>query len=172
MPKLRKRSLIPRRISAEEAENNVNEYFLRVSGWFMRAKYAVLVLLFVYLTVMLTAYRSYITYDNLAYLLRDFGSSGNVNSGFSDVTYDEQNNMSVCVYKGALAVAGNSSVTLYDSSEDTKFYYDAGYKTAAQLKYAKSFEPDKGFDAQKKGYYTILAQKEGRKMYIVYVYVY
>ena len=107
MPKPRKRSLIPRRISAEEAENNVNEYYLRVSGWFMRVKYAVLVLLFVYLTVMLTAYRSYITYDNLAYLLRDFGSSGDVNSGFSDVTYDEQNNMSVCVYKGALAVAGS-----------------------------------------------------------------
>ena len=97
MPKPRKRSLIPRRISAEEAENNVNEYYLRVSGWFMRVKYAVLVLLFVYLTVMLTAYRSYITYDNLAYLLRDFGSSGDVNSGFSDVTYDEQNNMSVCI---------------------------------------------------------------------------
>ena len=126
MPKLRKRSLIPRRISAEEAENNVNEYYLRVSGWFMRAKYAVLVLLFVYLTVMLTAYRSYITYDNLAYLLRDFGSSGNINSGFSDVTYDEQNNMSVCVYKGALAVVGNSSVTLYDSSASKMFTYPSG----------------------------------------------
>lgn len=126
MPKPRKRSLIPRRISAEEAENNVNEYYLRVSGWFMRVKYAVLVLLFVYLTVMLTAYRSYITYDNLAYLLRDFGSSGDINSGFSDVTYDEQNNMSVCVYKGALAVAGNSSVTLYDSSAAKMFTYPSG----------------------------------------------
>lgn len=78
----------------------------------------------------------------------------------------------VNVYANDIFTAEKGKITLYDSSEDTKFYYDAGYKTAAQLKYAKSFEPDKGFDAQKKGYYTILAQKEGRKMYIVYVYVY
>ena len=50
-----KEALSLRCISAEEAENNVNEYYLCVSGWFMRVKYAVLVLLFVYLTVMLTA---------------------------------------------------------------------------------------------------------------------
>ena len=39
------------------------------------------------------------------------------------------------------------------------------------MKYAKGFDASVGFGASQKGYYTILAQEEGRKMYLLYVYV-
>lgn len=39
------------------------------------------------------------------------------------------------------------------------------------MKYALTFDPNSGFEATESGYYTILAQESGRKMFLLYVYV-
>ena len=64
-----------------------------------------------------------------------------------------------------------NKISLDSASGTAKYYYMQGYKTAAQMKYAKPFDAEKGFDAPQKGYYTILAQESSRKMYLLYVYV-
>ena len=67
--------------------------------------------------------------------------------------------------------ASKGKIRIDAANETAKYYYAQGYKTAAQMKYAKGFDPQTGFDAREKGYYTVLAQETGRKMYLLYVYI-
>ena len=94
-----------------------NPYYLKIADRY-RAAALVLILIFViYTGVMLVRYGEYITYDNLVYLVRDFDSVLNVEKGsFSDINYPSQENMDFELFRDGLAVAGNNSVTLYDSS--------------------------------------------------------
>lgn len=77
----------------------------------------------------------------------------------------------VSVYANDVFTASKGRITIRDANADAKYYYSRGYKTAAQMKYAESFEPAQGFDASQSGYYTILAQESGRGMHLLYVYV-
>ena len=91
--KRKKRSLVVSdKTGVEEAE--INEYYISCSRVFMTIKYVLLVILAIFVVVMLAVYRSSITYDNLAYLLRDFGTEYSSGAAvFSDLRYDEQENM-------------------------------------------------------------------------------
>lgn len=67
------------------------------------------------------------------------------------------------------------TVSVSDKSfggEKAALYYAQGYKTIAEMKYARLFDGAAGFMASEKGYYTIMAQSAERGMYLVYVYVY
>ena len=77
----------------------------------------------------------------------------------------------VSVYANDVFTASKGRITIRGANADAKYYYSRGYKTAAQMKYAESFEPAQGFDASQSGYYTILAQESGRGMHLLYVYV-
>ena len=76
------------------------------------------------------------------------------------------------VYANDVFTSSVGKVKLKSANDNTKFYYMQGYKTLAQMKYGKEFNAGEGFDALIKGYYTICAQEAGRKMYLIYVYVY
>lgn len=77
----------------------------------------------------------------------------------------------VSIYANDVFITSAKKVRLADTAKTAKFYYAKGYKTAAQMKYAKAFDAAEGFETQQKGYYTILAQESNRKMYLLYVYV-
>lgn len=127
--KRKKISLIPIK-KTEESLGDVNEYYIAAAQGCMKAKYLLLIAFVVFLVVMLGVYRSYITYDNLAYLLRDFStSSSSVAYGFEDVSYDEQTNMDFTVYRGELAVAGNEKIELYNSMSSKTFEYKSEMET-------------------------------------------
>ena len=123
--KRKKRSLVVSdKTGVEEAE--INEYYISCSRVFMTIKYVLLVILAIFVVVMLAVYRSSITYDNLAYLLRDFGTEYSSGAAvFSDLRYDEQENMDFALYKSELAVAGDKKITLYNSASSKTFEYDS-----------------------------------------------
>ena len=123
--KRKKRSLVVSdKTGVEEAE--INEYYISCSRVFMTVKYVLLVILAIFVVVMLAVYRSSITYDNLAYLLRDFGTEYSSGAAvFSDLRYDEQENMDFALYKSELAVAGDKKITLYNSASSKTFEYDS-----------------------------------------------
>lgn len=75
------------------------------------------------------------------------------------------------IYANDVFTTSKGTIKLQNASKSAKYYYAQGHKTAAQMKYAKGFEADKGFKTLQKGYYTILAQEENRKMYLLYVYI-
>ena len=75
------------------------------------------------------------------------------------------------VYANDVYTTAAGKIRILNAGKTAKLYYAQGYKTAAQMKYAKGFDAADGFDAPHKGYYTVLAQEEGRKMYLLYVYV-
>ena len=77
----------------------------------------------------------------------------------------------VYVYANDVYTTAKGKISIMGANTETKYYYAKGHKTAAQMKYAQGFDPEGGFDAQERGYYTVLAQETGRKMYLLYVYV-
>ena len=76
------------------------------------------------------------------------------------------------VYANDVFTASKGKIRILDASETAKYYYAKGHKSAAQMKYAKGFHAGDGFEAAQNGYYTILAQENNRKMYLLYVYIY
>ena len=100
--------------SQDAEEPRENEYYRRVSWRYRIGKYAFLLALIAYLAVMLSAYGDSITYDNLRYLLKDLNTrTEDIDDGFADLTYEEQQNMSFGLFRGEFAVAGKSRLLLY-----------------------------------------------------------
>ncbi len=75
------------------------------------------------------------------------------------------------VYAGDVFTTAKGRISLANTDDGAKFRFSKGYKTAARMKYALTFDPNSGFEATESGYYTILAQESGRKMFLLYVYV-
>ncbi len=75
------------------------------------------------------------------------------------------------IFSGDVFTSKKGKITLERADEGTNYYFSEGYKTAAEMKYAISFDPGEGFEAAKRGYYTVLAQGTDRKMHLLYVYV-
>ena len=129
----------------QDAPKTVNEYYVSVAEKCSWAKYLTLIVLALYLVLMLAIYRSYITYDNLAYLLRDISSDADtINSDFADISYDEQSGMEFALFKGELAVAGSGSISLYNSSANKTFSYSSQMDSPQLIpseKYLLAYDP-------------------------------
>ena len=78
---------------------------------------------------------------------------------------------SMTLYANDIMTAPVGTIRLNNPTDTAKYYYSKGYKTAAQMKYAKPFDAKLGFEAMEKGYYTVMAAENNRKMYLLYVYV-
>lgn len=58
-----------------------------------------------------------ITYDNFFYLIKDFGAAaGSETQGFETLTYDASSGQSFALYRGGLAVASRSNVSVFTST--------------------------------------------------------
>lgn len=126
MPKVN--NSLTNRISSHSDEPVTNKYYLLVSKRYMQAKYILILCLAAFIGISMILFRNEITYANLMYLIRDFNTKGSVYmSGFDPVEYDEQENMSFCLYRGELVVAGNRSVRMYNSKGQLNRSYEPGY---------------------------------------------
>lgn len=110
-----------------------NKYYMRVSARYGVAKWITLLLFTVYLLGMLVWGRNSITYENFLYLLRDFNLSSASSGVYSQIAYEEQQNMSFAEYKNTLAVVGSAGVRLYDGSGNALFRDTTSYKTPVLL---------------------------------------
>lgn len=105
-----------------------NKYYQLISNRYMYAKFITLVILVLFCAFMMISYSEDISYSNLMYLLRDFDTDPKaVTSGFEDIKYDEQSNMSFTLYKGELAVAGNRTLKMYNFRGSETRSYEHGY---------------------------------------------
>lgn len=96
----------------------VNRYYLSVSYRYKLLKYFTLLALVIFTLTMLTAYREYITYDNVRFLLRDLDEAAKSDNGdiIGTIRYDADGNKSYALYKGNLTVAGESQLSVYNAS--------------------------------------------------------
>ena len=128
-----------------------NRYYGKIAALYRTAAAVTAVLLVLFSLAVLALGSEYITYDNLAYLARDFDLT--IRSGeeaASVIAYDRHETMKFAPFKTGMAVAGSDVLTIYDSagivlSEDTLNYttpcmdasekyvltYDLGGKTYA-----------------------------------------
>lgn len=112
------------------AEREPNPYYLKVARGYRYAKYVAILLLAVFVVYVVIAYGSYITYDNLMYLIKDFNTeSAGDGANFSYVKYDEQQNMSFTLYNGELAVLGSGGLALYSAGGSKTLEYFTSYST-------------------------------------------
>ncbi|MBQ9428870.1 MAG: hypothetical protein IJU41_04920 [Clostridia bacterium] len=95
-----------------EKQPEQNAYYQRVSKKLQAAKY--LLLLFFVLCAALTffAYRKNITYDNLRYLLRDVDAAGHLENAGDKMTYTPSDTNFYAIFRGDLAVASGSGLSL------------------------------------------------------------
>lgn len=181
------------RNGSQNPENGYNTYYLRVASRFGIAKWLTLLLFSVYLLCMLFACRESITSENFLYLLRDLNVK-TIGGTYQAVQYPEQQNMTFASYRDELAVAGTSSVSLYDRNGEAVWTesiayrspqivagdkyllaYDAegtGYAVCTSLSCIKRGETDDVIQCaavSDSGYYAIAAQCSEAK-YVVCLY--
>jgi len=102
------------RIRSADAFRDVgNGYFRKIGQYFKTAQILLFVLLFLFVTVFVTANSESVTYENLYYFFKDFRIAvDNTDSLEKAIPYETDSNMAFAVYKGGLAVAGTERVRL------------------------------------------------------------
>lgn len=90
-----------------------NAYYLRISAKLRTAKYLLLFLMIATAVLVLFAYRSNITYDNLRYLLRDMDEAGNAGARSDTVYYAPESSNFYLNFRGDVAVCSKNGVSLH-----------------------------------------------------------
>ncbi len=140
-----------------------NAYYTGVARKYKYAKYVTVLLLAVFLLYTFIAYGSYITYDNFMYLIKDFNTeSAGAGANFAEVRYDDQENMSVALYNGELAVLGSRGLSLYSAGGSKTLGYSTNY-SAPMLEVSDKYIL--AYDLGGKGYslYTSIARVVNRE---------
>ncbi len=95
----------------------ITKYYLKISKRYRAMQLFLVIVLMVYVVFIVGTFGSYITYDNLQYLLRDLDSmTSQGESEFSKIRYDKQSEQDFAFFKNGIAVAGKESVSLFDST--------------------------------------------------------
>ncbi|MDD6094991.1 MAG: DUF5711 family protein [Clostridia bacterium] len=183
------------KVDLRVTEKPRNRYYLAAAGKYRAARYVTVILLAVFLFVMLLFFRENITYSNLMYLVRDLDTDNLSSAGsFAGITYDGQYAEKFALFKGRIAVAGTTGLTLYDSSgskeaeydcsytnpglevsEKYALMYDAGdksysvYTSVARVLSEKSDQIIEAASVSDSGYYALLTRSEEAK-FLVTVY--
>lgn len=150
----------PKKAASAPAEQQAEvacRYYAKVSGRFRATKYLFLALLVIYLVVMLASYSDSITYANLKYLMKDFGTSAEGQPGdFSELYFEKQQNLNFALFRGSLAVFGSSRLTVASPGADSgiDFLLDAATPVVLPSdKYLLYFD----LGSKQYGLYTALA---------------
>lgn len=89
-----------------------NAYYLRISVKLRTTRYLLLLLMVAFAVLVLFAYRSNITYDNLRYLLRDMDAAGNAGARSDTVYYNAESSNFYLNFRGDVAVCSKNGVSL------------------------------------------------------------
>lgn len=116
----RLRDFLNKRIKKPPLDADVarNEYYENVSVRFGIAQVVLLLLLFAFIILSFFANTELITYRNFYYFFKDLNASAEAVDIFESdsVTYPTDTNQSFSLYRKGLAVAGNSSVTVFSAT--------------------------------------------------------
>lgn len=109
---------------SNDGELSENPYYARISTRLRMAKYFCVLLTVAVTLLLLFAYRTNITYENLRYLLRDVDEAGHAGRTANSFAYTVDDTNFILPFRGDLAVCSASGVTLYRaeggrSMEDT-----------------------------------------------------
>ena len=125
---MNKRPLIPQ--SAGEATEVSVRFHRKWAERFRRAKWLVLLFLFLFALLMLLFFKSSINYENFLFLLRDLDAEYHADAdvGGIGVYYDADTEMTCHVFKNHLVVIDTGHVSLYGLSGYRVFTYPHKYR--------------------------------------------
>ena len=92
-------------------------YYATVSAWYKVLQRVFLVCLAVFSIVSVTVNFKHITYDNLFYLVKDFGTAVDTeNVSYETLSYDASVNQNFVLYRGGLSVVSRSNVSAFTAT--------------------------------------------------------
>lgn len=95
--------------------NAVNEYYIDISNKFKTAKYAVIIILVLFVLCMISIFRNDITLENFKYLGRALTSESiTYSEGYSDIYYDTAGVIDIKLFNGNLATIRTDGIEYYD----------------------------------------------------------
>lgn len=133
-----------RRAAAEGEEIRfqapINPYFERISAVYHSLFLIFLAALLVFSAVAMLTHIDLLTYENLYYLAKDIGAASNVLSGTQGIINYEtaERNRTFTLYRGGLAVAGDSGLQLFTATGRETLNASPGY-AAPIMKSSESF---------------------------------
>lgn len=112
----------------EDPEEEINEYYLRISYGIRFFKFLTLTVFVVFILCMLTAFSEDITSENFQYLMKDLNielpSSA---SEFGHIAYSDDAELSFAMFKNDLLSVGRQSVEIVDMAGDPVLKSDINY---------------------------------------------
>ena len=95
----------------------INTYYKKVAGVYKACGIALLLLLFLFFLAVTMFFSDYVTYENMRYLVRDFGTMMSSDSeGFAPVVYNGSANMKFDTFKNGLAAANGDKYLYFDAT--------------------------------------------------------
>lgn len=95
--------------------NAVNEYYINISNKFKTAKYAVIIILVLFVLCMISIFRNDITLENFKYLSRALTSESiTYSEGYSDIYYDTAGVLDIKLFNGNLVTVKADGIDYYD----------------------------------------------------------
>ena len=95
----------------------VNKYYGKISKRYMAAGIVAMILLVLYIIGVIVFCSDYITYENLSYLVRDFGTAADESSrNFDKIVYNGGPDTEFAYFRGGVAVCGTDFYRYYDKN--------------------------------------------------------
>ena len=107
----------------------VNAYYKKVSNAYKGCAIALLLLLFAFFLAMTAFFGDFMTYENVRYLVRDFGAmmaSDGGGTGFASVVYNGSDSMKFDTFKNGLAAASGDKYLYFDATGIRMVEEDSG----------------------------------------------
>lgn len=102
--------------------SQTNKYYDSVSKLYSAARYLLLIILALFVTLSTIKNSDSITYGNLMFLFKDFGSViDSASSGFSAINYDPDSTISCEGFRNDLVVLSSSGIKIYSGDGDKIF---------------------------------------------------
>ena len=105
----------------------INRYYKNVSKVYKGFALALLLTVFLFFLTVTMFFSDYVTYENMRYLVRDFGAMmSSETDGFSTVVYNGSDSMKFETFKNGLAAASGDKYLYYDSTGIRMIEEDSG----------------------------------------------
>jgi len=105
----------------------INRYYRNVSRAYKGAAIALFLVLFLFFLAVTMFFSDYVTYENMRYLVRDFGAMmSSETDGFSTVVYNGSDSMKFDAFKNGLAAASGDKYLYFDSTGIRMIEEDSG----------------------------------------------
>lgn len=105
----------------------VNRYYKKVSKVYKGFALALLFTVFLFFLTVTMFFSDYVTYENMRYLVRDFGAMmSSETDGFSTVVYNGSDSMKFEAFKNGLAAASGDKYLYFDSTGIRMIEEDSG----------------------------------------------